>query len=354
MDATAQLTQLIGGLPDAVFLQRDAAAVASLPSQAALAGLQGVVIGAPRRVDIKAGQGFSALVLVGRTPSRSRELPWQDNAVLLATDVDRGQSFAAQAFPPDPSKSPPDQPRASKPQPQVAAPAPAPASPIPPPPEASNAGTAWVDLSEVLSLPRRTMRLALRLVYFDQLSNAVLVEQVGEGAPAGPTPMAEVQTVFARLAAAGQSVHRLPLFTRHAATPAAPREPGIALALGPVGPPGAPVPLHVALRLELTLPMTIDPVRLQGQASVAFVKNGPPKAVVRAAVLLLRRNSNQPYLVPIEFPLWSERDLHVGETVGAAFSVDLAALLPAAALEDAAQVYVLAGRHVAGPAALGR
>lgn len=352
MDATAQLTQLIGSLPDAVFLQRDEAAVASLPSQAALAGLQGVVIGAPRRVDIKAGQGFSALVLVGRTTSRSRQLPWQDNAVLLATDVDRGQVFAAQAFPPNPSKSPPDQPKAPKPQPQPQVAAPTPASPIPPPPEASNAGTAWVDLSEVLSLPRRTMRLALRLVYFDQVSNAVLVEQVGEGAPAGPTPMVEVQTVFDRLAAAGQSVHRLPLFTRHAATPAAPREPGIALALGPVGPPGAPVPLHVALRLELTRPMTIDPVRLQGQASAAFVKAGPPKALVRAAVLLVRRNRNEPYVIPVEFPLWSERELRVGEVIDAAFSVDLAALLPAAALEPGAQVYLLAGRHLAGPVAL--
>jgi len=198
------------------------------------------------------------------------------------------------------------------------------------------------------------MQLALRLVYFDQVSNPVLVDQVGESAIAGPTPMTEVQAVFARLAAAGQSTHRLPLFVRHPATPPAPAAPGIALALGRIGAPGSPLPLHVALRLELTRPMTIDPVQLQGQAPAAFVRNGPPKALVRAAVLLLRRNYDQPYVFPIEFPVWSERELRAGGAVDAAFSIDLAALLPPAAWADGAQVYVLAGRHLAGPAVLGR
>lgn len=353
MDVTHTLTQTIGSLPDAALLQRDEAAVAALPGQAALAGFQGVLIGAPRRVDVRAGQALTALVLSGRSSSRSRQLPWLDNAVLLATDVDRGQVFTGPAFVPDPSKSPPDQPVAARPA-EAAAEAAPPPSDGPPPPEATSAGSAWLDVSRTLGLPRRTMRLALRLVYHDQVSNTVLVEQAGDGPEAGATPMTEVQAVFERLAAAGQSAHRLPLYVRNPATPNAPAAPGLAFVLGRIGSPGAALPLHAALRVELSRPMTIDPAQVQGPAPAAFTRNGPPRALVRASVLLLRRNRNEPYLIPVEFPLWSERELRSGELVDAAFSIDLAALLPAAALEPGAQVYLLAGRHLAGPVALQR
>lgn len=351
MDATHTLTQTIGALPDAALLQRDEAAVAALPGQAALAGFQGVLIGAPRRVDARAGQALTALVLSGRSASRSRQLPWRDNAVLLAADVDRGQVFAGPAFVRDPSKAPPDQPVGARPA-EAATEAPAPSSDGPP--EATSAGSAWLDVAGTLGLPRQTMRLALRLVYHDQVSNTVLVEQAGDGPEAGATPMAEVQAVFARLAEAGQSAHRLPLYVRNPATPSAPTGPGLAFVLGRIAPPGAALPLHAALRIELSRPMMIDPARVQGPAPAAFTRNGPPRALVRASVLLLRRNRNEPYLIPVEFPLWSERELRAGDLVDAAFSVDLAALLPAAALEPGAQVYLLAGRHLAGPVALQR
>ncbi len=357
MDPKTTLRDKLAALTDTQILQRQDAAVDALPAEAALAGVQGVLLAAPRRVEAAHLGDWSALVLSAGTASRQARVPWHTHAMLVATDVDRGTVFAAPAFGRDPSKSP-ELPGESDPSqgaavPRSASPAPA-AQAIPPPPEASSAGTAWVNVSTVLSLPRRPMQLALRLVYFDQVSNTVLVQQVGDGAAAGPTPMAEVQAVFARLAAAGQSVHRLPLFARHAATPAAPAEPGIALTLGRSGAPGSPLPLHAALRLEMSRPMTIDPVRLQGQAPAAFVRNGPPKALMRASVLLLRPNYEQPYVIPVEFPVWSERELRAGEAVDAAFSIDLAALLPPAALQAGSQVYVLAGRHIAGPVAVGR
>ena len=79
-----------------------------------------------------------------------------------------------------------------------------------------------------------------------------------------------------------------------------------------------------------------------------------PAAILRVAVLVVMRDRNVPHVFPIEFPIWSPTPLTAGQTVDAAFSIDLATLLPPAALQPGAQVYLLAGRHIAGPQALVR
>jgi hypothetical protein len=343
MDVSTMLKEKIAGLGDNVYALRDDSAVAALPAEAALSDFQGLLLGAPRRVDLARNPEFAALLLAGRTPSRSARVPWHLNAVLVAVDIDRGAVFAGPAFPIDASKSP---------EPPEPAPAPAPAPSvvmpavpgIPPPPEGSDAGTAWLDVQRLLRLPRQNSRLALRALYFDQFSNAAVVERVVDSTPLAQLPAADARALVARLRAAGQSTHKLPAYRRHESTPTL----SAAGAAFTIGRSGSSVPLHAALRIELFAPMIVR----QDAASRADKDLPLPAAVVRATVLVVRKDHNNPYLFPIEIPVWAEHELVPGKLIDAAFSVDLATLLPAAVLKSAAQVYVLAGRHLGGPVAL--
>lgn len=344
MDATTMLQERIAGLADAVYQRRDAAAVAALPAEAALAGFQGVLLGAPRRVEPGRDAEFHTLVLSGRTPTRSHQVPWHDNAILVATDIDRGTVLAGPAFVRAASKSPepPAAPRPPEPAPVVLPPAPG----VPPPPEGSNAGTAWLHVPSLLPLPPLNARLALRVLYFELSSNATLTQRFVDTTPLGPRSPAEATELVARLRTAGQSAHKLPVYRRHAATPTAPDGPGVVFTVGPIGPS---MPLHASLRVEVSVPMLV-----RGTPAGGPNAEPPPRAVLTATVLMVRRNHTEPHVLPVEFPLWSDKDLVAGQTVDAAFSIDLATLLPAAAIEPGAQIYVLAGRHISAPQALRR
>lgn len=341
MDTTAMLKDKIAALDDAVYLHRDDTAVASLSTDALAAGFEGLLLGAPRRVDGARSSGFAALLLAAHSGTRARQLPWERNAIVTAVDIDRGTVYAGPAFVPDPSKSP-------EPAPQPA-PAPdlRPATAMELQGEGSSADTAWLEVQRLLRVPPQTMRLLLRVFYFDQVSNAVLVERTVAGEP--PTTAlstADAMAVVARLRAAGQSAHRLPAFRRGVATPAL-DAPGIAFTLGRIG---SPLPLHAALRIEPSPAMRVLP----GLPDAPPSNPPPPAAVLRTAVLVLMRDRNKPFVFPIEVPVWSPKPLVPGQTVDAAFSIDLATLLPPAALQPGAQVYLLAGRHIAGPQALVR
>lgn len=343
MDATVMLMEKIAALADAVYFHRDAAAVSALPGDAAMSGFRGVLLGAPRRVDLTRESGLTALLVTGLTASRMTSLPFDRNAIIVAVDNDRGTVFAGPAFVTDPAKSP---------EPPGAAPAEVPVPPpppwpqdLPPLPEASSGGTAWLDVSQLLGLPRQEMSLTLHLVYFDQVSNAARVEQIGAAAPLPPAlSTADALALVARLRAAGQSQHRLPVFKRGPETPALDR-PGAAFALGRIG---SPLPLHATLRIELAPAMLVQPT------TSAAADKPPPAAVLRVAVLVVMRDRNEPHVFPIEVPVWSPTPLVAGQTIDAAFSIDLATLLPPAAVQPGALVYLLAGRHIAGPQALSR
>lgn len=350
MDPITLVRDKIAALPDAVYLQRQAAAVADLPAEAAIAGARGTLIGAPRRVDASHTGPWWTLVLSARTASREAAVPWHTHATVVAVDVDRGIVRAGAAFARDAGKSP-DRPDADGPQPPpaeapVAPPPPGTAPGMPPPPEASRAGLAWIDVPGLLGMPQENARLALRVIDFDQPSNMALVQRLVDTTPLAMTPAADAAALVQRLRSAGQVGQRLPSFQRSADTPLLQGlGAGFTLARN-----GSALPLHAALRIELFAPMLVQPSRAAMRASDL----PQPSAVVRAALLVLRRNLPTPYLVPIEVPVWTDTPPALGKPIEAAFSVDLAALLPAGAAEPGAQVYLLAGRHLAGPQVLPR
>ncbi len=345
MDALRTLTQRLSALDDAVYARRDETAVANLPLQAAELDFRGLALGAPRAVQAASGRPLTlnALLLTGTDPARAQSLDWHANAMLVAVDIDRDQVFTAPAFRTDPSKSP--APRESDAAPPVAPTKPAPPSAIPPPPAAATVGLAWLDAAGLLGLSARSARLQLRLIAFDQTSNPALVEVRSDQPGPSNTPMPDALSVMGRLAAAGQSADGLPVFKRTGATPGL-AQPGVVFALGG----GArPAVVHAALKLELSAPMILGPAPGPAPSSRPL-----PSALVRANLLVVHRNRAQAHVVPVSFPVWSPRPPRVGETIEAAFSIDLASHLPAAALPAGAQVYLQAGRHWYGPRTLGR
>ncbi len=339
MDPIASLRDKLAALPDAVYLQRQAAAVDELPSEAAMAGARGTSLGAPRRIEASHAGTWWALVLNARTPSREAAVPWHTHAMVVAVDVDRGTVLAGPALPPRAGKIPDRTDTEGQPPPNGATSPPPLGSPggIAPSPEASSAGLAWLDVPSLLGLPRRNARLAVRVIDFDQPSNVVVVERLVDAAPLAMTSAAEAATLAKHLRRVTQSGQALPSFQRGVDTPALPG-PGVAFTLARRG---SSLPLHAAVRVELAAPMVVEPSRP--------AESPPPAAVVRAALLVLRKNVPRPYVLPIEVPVWSDHPLSLGTPIEAAFAVDLAAFAPAGAAEPGAQVYLLAGRHLAGP-----
>ena len=109
---------------------------------------------------------------------------------------------------------------------------------------------------------------------------------------------------------------------------------------------GASRPLKVALRVELARQMLV-------QAAPPTARTSPvastPAAVVRVTVLAVVKDAAEPFVAQVDVPVWAERPLAAGELAPALFTADLTRLLPAAAWDGPARIYVLAGRFIAGP-----
>jgi hypothetical protein len=346
MDARDRLTAGIQALPDDVYLRKDDDAVSSLPQEALSLNFKGLVLGVPRVVDLGSAQAVPALLLGARTAARSAEVDWQRNAIVVASDVDRGEVLAGEAFLPDPSKSPGADPRRDQRKPARAAPAPA--DPVLAQlGHGDSAGTVWLDFRNLLKLPSESRRWALRVLYFDEVSNPALVEVKGKSGGPGAMPADDAAKLVARMRSAG---HRdgLPRYFRSPETPPL-KSAGIAAALGPVAAKGGArqIPLHAAMRLE------VSPQTLVQQATAAAASGQrPPAAVLRAMVLVLIKDRNIPVRIPLEIPVWSDRPLKPGDLAEAVFSIDLAEAMPKEAVAGTYQVYVLGGRYLSGPHAL--
>lgn len=344
MNVRTEFANRLAAYPDELYLRRDEAATAGLAIKALAAGLQGLVLGAPRSIDTDRHDALPALLLTGRNARRAARLEWERNAVLLASDLERGPVFAAEAFQGNPDKSPDDAPRG---EPELA---PA-AEPQDDPLGAGNtAGTAWFDFRALLELPWRSGRLALRVIEFDTASNPVLVSLSSKAASAAELPAAQAIDLVRRLREVGQSAHRLPAFFRSPKTPPL-AAPGVALALDVAeGRAGAgPLPVHGSIRLEVPRAMIVEPAAIDLARPRA---ERPPSAVIGAMVLVLKENRPAPIQIPLQIPVWVEAQLHPGVAVEAAFSIDLAVALPELVLPGHYQVYLAAGPYLSAPQAL--
>lgn len=328
----AMLNQLIADLPDEVYFTRNDAATGQLASRAASSLFEGLLLGGPRRVELRRQPSFSALLLTSTSARRAREVPWNWNAMLVATDVARGDVFAGPALaPPEDKIRQPS--RALEPPPSTAG---------DPSLEAlgdgHSAGIVWLDLPGLINLPPRSARLALRVISFDQVSNPCVVDMLTGDPVEGEIPVKQALSIAERwqtsATATGLTLGAGP------ATPALPG-PGVAAALSSRS--GAVLPLHVALRVDLSRQMRVEkPPPTTNPASGARL----PAALIKATVLAVVKNVSDPFVGVVEVPIWANEALTTGAPVAAAFTVDLGRLLPARALQGDTRLYVLAGSFI--------
>jgi hypothetical protein len=351
MEARDRLTARMQGMPDDMYLRQDRAAVASLPDEALALDFTGLVLGAPRAVNVESTQGIPALLLSARTQKRSAEVDWHRNAVVVASDIERGDVFAGEAFPGDDSKSPGpalgDAGRANNPLPPQAARSPRTDALLAELGAGHTAGTVWLDFRKLLPLPAESGRWALRVIYFDEISNPTFVEVRGKPAAAAGVSPETALGLVARLRAAGQA-NGLPRYYRTPDTPQL-KSPGVAAVLAATGSASGarPPALHGAMRLEVSPHSLVHQTDSSGGDRSA--QTNTPAAVLRAMVLVVMKDRSMPVRIPLEIPVWSDRTLKPGDLVDAAFSIDIAEAMPKQALAGTYQVYIVGGRYLSGP-----
>ncbi|MBP8306097.1 MAG: hypothetical protein KAY46_02470 [Burkholderiaceae bacterium] len=349
MDDAEQLLARMRQMTDSAYMAGDQSSVATLPADALRSQFRGVLLGAPREVDLDAGQRVSGLALIGRSKARSVEVSWRANAIVVATDVERGVVRTAGAFDIDTGKEG-ERPRA-KPLPT--------AEPVRSAAEKARlealgdgdtAGFVWLDVSRLLDLPRESARYVVRVLYFDQVSNPAVVNVRARTSQPAAEPLAAASAQASLSAVTQQaSTQGLPRFGRGSLTPSI-EGPGVALNLGVPGVvAGARQWLaHGVLKLELSRQMIVGSATVSG-APLAAGSSKPPAALVRATVLVLMKDQTRAMRLPLDIPVWSDHALRAGEVVEAAFSVDLATVLPASPPPGIYQVYLLGGPYLSGP-----
>ena len=354
METIEQFQQAMGALDDAVYHQQQEGPFDGWAVDAMLLGRDLLLLSAPRHSDPAAQQDPMALVLVSHTTQRLHQLPWRRNATLVASDLEHGWVFAERAFVTDPGKEPrpQDGPRpAAQPAPRAAA-----VSATGRPSrrqqlgEPRSAGVAWVDLRQALSLPASVRRLALWVIYHDQLSNPAQTQIMGPPGADGPgIGLLEAKDLFRQLRQATDAGTGLPSFTPSPATPQL-TAPGVSftLARNSARLGDGAIALHGAMRLRVNQKMMIQ----TPAAAPAPGQPGPPVAVLRGMVLLVQAQEGRPHQLALDIPVWSTPRPREGDPADAVFNIDLATLLPKQAQPGTYQVYVVAGPYIAGPQAL--
>ena len=250
---------------------------------------------------------------MARSQARTDALPFRDSAVVVATDLERGGSYAGPGFVVNPAKVPPGIAGRAKP-------AAAPPPPVRSPEEEAmldsighgdSAALLWFDFRQLLNLPRESARY------------------------------------LARTRAASQS-GGFPRYEREALTPTL-NGPGAALVVGEASFQDAArhVPVHGVFRIQLTHPMIVA-----GTPAHAAAGTRRPGAVVRASVLVLMKGVARPMHARLEVPIFADYELREGNFAEAVFAIDLATVLPQKPRPGVYQVYLLAGPYLSGPHAL--
>ncbi len=328
----------------------------ALASKALDSSFRGLLLGAPRIVNTDTQRSLPAVLISARTAVRSETLPLHDNAIVAGVDLDSGAVMLSEAFPGDPSKSPEDQPQAAPHSPAGSADQRGPdggTARLDEPGDGDSAGTAMLEFRSLLHLPWVRSRLALWVIYFDQVSNPALValESKEETARTGWSAQA-ASALVERVRAAEQGKHGYPRFVRSAETPAL-TATGVSLALGTnawkMG--SGSLPVHGILRLQISPQMIVQ--ISQGAADIGTAgAQRLPSAVVRGMLLVAMKNRNLPIRVPLEIPVWTDQPARAGDVVEAVFALDLAEALPRQPIPGKYQVYLLAGPYLSGPHAL--
>lgn len=352
MDDAERLLARMRSLPEAAYEHRDARSLDGLTTEALKLRFRGMLLSAPGTVDGGTDAGVPALLLMARSRARSAALPLQRNAIVVATDLDRGNTYVGPAFRSDPSKVPAfDATSGQAPQ------GPSPINPTRSAEEQAwleelgdgdSANLIWLEFGKLLGLGSRPARYALRVIDFDEVSNPAFAQVENDTVAEAVIPPEAVASAVARLRATDSS-RGLPSYKRTAQSPVL-AGPGAALKLGmPVNRNGVrEYAAHGSIKLEVSRQMIVGP-SASGQQPTGEPSDRTPSALLRASVLVVMKGHARAMKTDVEIPVWTERTLRPGDVVEAFFSVDLAPVMPAAPPAGVYQVYLLAGPHLSGP-----
>ena len=351
MDDSKPLLAEMQALGLDAYLRKDTSTISGLPREALQQNLRGLFLSAPPSLDAQVVQPVPGLLLLVRPETRTKAFPFPLNAVVVATDLDRGVTYAGPAFIADPTKRP----YAIAGQESRSATL-VPPLPLRSPPEQElleraghglSASFIWLDFAKLLNLPKQAAHYLVRVISYDEFSNAANIDvQAKAGNGNGWTP-AVAQALMDRQSEQ-RKINGEPNFERTAKTPANPG-PGAVLVLDGPREDGNKrrVWARGSFRLKLTAAMLV--------AAPADRNEQPkpsPSAVVPASILLIMKGRPAPVHMHLEVPIISQRALRTGDLVEAIFEVDLAPKLPPKFPADPVQVYLQVGPSLTGPYSL--
>jgi hypothetical protein len=261
---------------------------------------------APKRVAVDVRKTLPVLVSrVGRTADE-RAASLRDFAILVASDLDSGRGFAAQAVEP-PVRS------YEKPEPGEVS------------PTAMAAIAFGLDARQRLDLPWRKSRLSLSLIVREQLADALSVE-LGSSPGAFQDPEVEKHRLAEQMKAPFPAVHprpseSIPAYGRVEGAPQVPEEPGIVLAGERVVKASSkgPLILRGAFRLSVPAPLVVAPGERARLLEESIGDRPLPAALVPLLLVVTASRDPVPFAWPLTVPSWD----FDGKTAAGQFAVDL-------------------------------
>lgn len=281
----------------------------------------------PERLDLQTRDELPLLLLSRTTGLRDWQVTPQRNAVLVSVDQSTGTVRTAWAFPTHKRINVERMQRSLR------------EGDLPEPEDADSVMVTAQRLAvrQALDLPWTAGEHCLTLIRYDWPSNTVRVRLEAQPVkPVAPYPLED-----ARRLASGTDASRAG-FERDGQTP----ELEGAGAMLRVPDSARAEDSRFVVRGALRLPAPAGCIVARGDAEDSRL----PAVVLRAALLLVKRDELSPVRAELEVPVFSEAAVAPGDEVDGCFAVDLYALgLRQQLLEGDTQLYLVAGSHVAGP-----
>lgn len=355
MTENDMLARSLSELEDSIYFASPSRLPDRLQSQILEIAPGSLRIGAPGTVDLSKQEALPVLYVAGDSQEHRALVPPDLNVALLAVDLDRGTLRMTEAFPLDPSKTYPTKPARKRPSflPRISAgPVAGPGGIAPPPTMPDSVAQSWLDFRKLGAVEWFPRRYALRVIRFDQISNAALVELVDPQQPSSvsgfPADVAqEIELAAHRTNAIEGGVAR---FKRSDASPKLDR-PGAALfAPSQIYSGESPIAIHGAAKLALGGGMIVDPDLLEKEPTEAHIyEDDLPQAVVTVTLLVAEIDRVPARSIELRIPVDKGNAVEQGSAIDVAFSLDLHDALGGPLANGTYFLYLVAGEHVSGP-----
>jgi len=330
-------------IPDQDYFQTDPARHSKLQHQLIVMNrYEGIVIGAPRIVDLDARNRLPVLWSTRETNLRAWKVIGPRNSTVVIADLATGRVGAHNAFFGPKKEDYRQMPRsgAGREADVVA-------------PTGATAQFELLDLREVANLPWQPGRLAVTVLSYDRRSNTVEIELTQPGSPPVPASghgLSRTEVLAVVESHRRQSAATFPAFVfgPAAGTPEL-RGQGIAAKLT-----GQRSGMTQRWFLDGAARLMLAPGNIVAQTtSIGSIGSEPkpttPVAVVPISILIAELDTPVPKQIDVRIPVFSSTLLKTGDEVSVAFRVDIGSAMRSPLQPGTYQIYVVGQQYVAGP-----